>query len=326
MRATSASANARDACVVGLGQVVAGALDQLQRRAGCRPPPAPRPAGATRRDRPRRRQLPCASTTLRWSIVARASAGVWKACSQAGERERDALVPDRRASMVASRRSARSISSSADRSSAATTGCSRSAPVRPRSATPRRRTSRSERAGAPMSPTAPMAGIADGDADRDHRTLAVADDRRPPQVELAPRAHGADRVARVVDAGEQVARLPRAVGLAAAARVVAQAGDAAVGERIGEAGEEARRPRRRSRARTSPRGRSRSQPPSRSRGSQLGTRSTQGSRPSPSGRVSVAASDSVAGAEAELLGAWHGPMVRSGSRPERAAARSRAPR
>jgi hypothetical protein len=81
--------------------------------------------------------------------------------------------------------------------------------------------------------------IADRHAQRDHRALAVPDDRGPAQVELATGAHRPDRVARVVDPAEEVAPLPVALRLAAAARVVAEAGDAQAGERIGQTGQEA---------------------------------------------------------------------------------------
>ena len=126
-------------------------------------------------------------------------------------------------------------------------------------------------------------------------------------------AHRGQHVARVVDLREEGHRLPRPVGAAAAARVGAQRGDAARGERLGEAGEQA------------PGGIGpganqsgwpiRSYAPSRSRGSHEGSSSALGIAPAAVVRRRRVGQDQrprqvgVAGPDAELLGAGHATRV-----------------
>ena len=63
-------------------------------------------------------------------------------------------------------------------------------------------------------------GIGDRNGKRDCRPLAMSEDPRSREVQLASRAHGAQRVACVVDTREQVARRPITFRLPASARVV----------------------------------------------------------------------------------------------------------
>ena len=151
--------------------------------------------------------------------------------------------------------------------------------------------------------------VADGDAERDDRALAVPDDGGAPQVEVGTGAHGPDRIARVIDPREERGRLPRAVGRAAPAGVDAERRDADAGQRRRQAARAGRRPRRGRAARTSSACRPRSQPPSRSRGSQLGTSSAHGVAAVAVGTDERPGQRAVAGAEPELLGVGHAAMV-----------------
>ena len=207
------------------------------------------------------------------------------------------------------------MSSSATRSRAATIGCSRSTPGA-RSLGDAATQDVAQRAGrCADEPDGADGRVADRHAHGDRRPLAVPDDRGPPQVELAARAHGADRVARVVDAGEQVALLP---GAAPTRR--SRAGRSAGWRRRARRGASARRARRPAGAlggrRREPAGVA-ARGPSRRRGRAAASSATSSGprQRGPSRRragVSVAASDSVAGAEAELARSRGiGPMVRS---------------
>lgn len=78
-------------------------------------------------------------------------------------------------------------------------------------------------------------GVSDRNRKRDDGALAMPHDPRARQVQLASGPHRAQGVASVVDAGEQIARRPVPIRLAAAARVVAKRRHPKLGQRFGQA-------------------------------------------------------------------------------------------